>query len=105
VGGGAVTGEVRVLLLHTASDPDAIDRAYHQVSRTLSGTPGLLGNELMRSVLDPTEFAVVSRWSDLASFQKWEEGAEHRDDTAPLRPYRQSGTARAFGIYQVTAAY
>jgi heme-degrading monooxygenase HmoA len=100
-----VTGEVRVLLFHTASDPALIDAAYHEVSRRLAGTPGLRGNELMCSVLDPTEFVVISTWTDLPAFQKWERGEEHRDDTAPLRPYRQSGSGRPFGVYEVTAAY
>ncbi|MET0425255.1 MAG: antibiotic biosynthesis monooxygenase [Actinoplanes sp.] len=98
-------GEVRVLLFHAAADAAQIDRAYHEVSRRLAGTPGLCGNELLRSVHDATEFVVISTWTDLASFQKWEEGGEHRDDTAPLRPYRQTGPERAFGVYQVTAAY
>ncbi|GIF07072.1 antibiotic biosynthesis monooxygenase family protein [Actinoplanes siamensis] len=98
-----MTGEVRVLLFHMASGPERIAAAYHEVSRRLAGTPGLLGNELMCSVLDPTEFVVISTWTDLSAFQKWEQGEAHRDDTAPLRPYRQSG--RAFGVYEVTAAY
>ncbi|ONI78129.1 antibiotic biosynthesis monooxygenase [Actinosynnema sp. ALI-1.44] len=98
-------GEVRVLLYHDTADVTGIEAAYHQVSHNLAGVPGLLGNELLRSVPDPTGFVVVSHWRDLAAFHKWERGVDHRDSTALLRPYRDTSLPRPFGVYQVTAAY
>ncbi|MDG4820752.1 antibiotic biosynthesis monooxygenase [Asanoa sp. WMMD1127] len=97
---------VRVLLFATApsDDPDAVERAYHQISRDLAGTPGLRGNELLRSVADPSDFAVLSEWTDLDAFRSWEEGAAHKGTTAPLRPY-QRPRAQPFGVFQVTATY
>jgi heme-degrading monooxygenase HmoA len=98
--------KVRVVVFATApgDDPGAVERAYHQVSRDLAGTPGLCGNELLRSVTDGSDFAVVSEWEDLAAFQAWEAGVRHKDTTAPLRPFQRPRSS-TFGIYQVTAAY
>jgi heme-degrading monooxygenase HmoA len=101
-------GEVRVLVYQAAVDADQLDAvrtAYHQVSRRLAKVPGMLGNELLRSPLDPTALAVMSRWESLDAFRAWEAGAEHREDTAPLRPYRDTRTAAPFAVYEVDAAY
>ncbi len=98
-------GEVRVLVYHATEDVAGVRKAYHDVSGALAGVPGMLGNELLRSVPDPSGFVVVSRWADLAAFQVWEQGPEHQDRTAPLRPYRDTRLARPFGIYRVEAEY
>ncbi len=102
-----MSARVRVLIYATApdADPGAVADAYHRVSRRLAGTPGLLGNELMRSVLDPRRYVVAAEWQDLASFQTWERGASHRGETAPLRPYQDEPGTAAFGIYEVVASY
>ncbi|MFC6931118.1 antibiotic biosynthesis monooxygenase family protein [Actinomadura yumaensis] len=100
---------MRVLVYASApgADASAVEAAYHTISRALDGTPGLLGNVLMRSLLDPAAFVVMSEWRDIASFRTWEEGAGHRDVTAPLRPLQDSaaGQGSAFGVYEITAAY
>ncbi|WP_225447201.1 antibiotic biosynthesis monooxygenase [Streptacidiphilus sp. PB12-B1b] len=83
----------------------AIQEAYHLVSKRMEGVPGLLGNELLRSAHDPSGLVVMSRWSDLAAFQAWEQGSEHRADTAPLRPYQDTRMEIPFGVYEVDAAY
>jgi heme-degrading monooxygenase HmoA len=97
--------ELRVLLFHSADDVAGVTDAYHQVSREMAGVPGLLGNELLSSVHDPTGFVVVSRWTDLATFDTWEQGPDHKDSTAPLRRYRDGRLERPFGIYRVVASY
>jgi heme-degrading monooxygenase HmoA len=102
----AVSGApVRVLVYATApaGDPDAVAAAYHQISTGLRGVPGLLGNELLRSVHDPAAYAVASYWADLDAFRGWEVTPGHPLSTAPLRPYQTPG--RSAGIYQVAAAY
>ncbi|MFI6942070.1 antibiotic biosynthesis monooxygenase family protein [Streptomyces sp. NPDC050418] len=101
-------GEVRVVVYQAALDAAqlaAVRAAYHEVSERLAGVPGMLGNELLRSPLDPSALAVMSRWESLEAFQKWESGAGHRADTAPLRPYRDTRTSAPFAIYEVDAAY
>lgn len=96
---------VRVLLYHTGDDRDAIEAAYHEASNHLAGVPGMLGNELLASMSDPQGFVVVSSWRDVASFQEWEGGTEHKQQTAPLRPFRDHRMARPFDIYRVAASY
>lgn len=98
-------GGVRVLLYHVADDAAGIEAAYHEASERLAGTPGLLGNELLRSVHAENGFVVVSSWADLAAFDAWEQGAGHKDQTAPLRPYRDLSLARPFAVYRVAATH
>ncbi|NSC21564.1 antibiotic biosynthesis monooxygenase [Streptomyces albus subsp. chlorinus] len=98
-------GEVRVLLYHSTEDEAGIRAAYHEVSSRMAGVPGLLGNELLRSDHDSRQFLVISRWASREDFDRWEQGAQHKGQTAPLRPYRDTGMARPFGVYTVDAAY
>ncbi|MFJ9584815.1 antibiotic biosynthesis monooxygenase family protein [Streptomyces acidicola] len=98
-------GEVRVLVYHQADDVDAIEDAYHDVSREMKEVPGLLGNELLHSLPASTGFVVMSRWADEEAFRTWERGAGHQDSTAPLRPFRDPRMRVPFGIYRVRAAY
>jgi heme-degrading monooxygenase HmoA len=90
-----------VLLFATAPDgPGAIEEAYHRISRSLLGTPGLVRNTLLEQIGEPGRFVVFSEWASFDAFQAWEQGPDHRQLTAPLRPYRDG-----FGIYHVTAEY
>lgn len=103
-----MSGEVRVVVYQAAVDEEqlaAVRAAYHEVSERLADVPGMLGNELLRNPFDPSALAVMSRWESLAAFQKWEAGAGHREDTAPLRPYRDTRTPAPFAVYEVDAAY
>jgi heme oxygenase (mycobilin-producing) len=100
-----VSEEIRVLVYHAADDASAIDEAYHQVSRKMASVPGMLGNELLHSLPDPTGFIVMSRWANIDAFQEWEQGPDHLDTTALLRPFRDPRMTTPFGIYRVTARY
>jgi len=96
---------VRVLVYASApaAGPDVIAEVYHRISRELTGTPGLLGNELLRSAHDPAAHVVTSYWADLKAFRSWESGSDHRLTTAPLRPFQTPGWPA--GIYQVVGTY
>lgn len=98
-------GGVRVLIFNETDDEAGIEAAYHEISRLLAPVPGLLSNELLRSVHAPNEFVVLSHWESMAAFRRWEEGADHHATTAPLRPFRDTGMAKPFGIYRISAAY
>ncbi len=100
-------GRVHVLLYarSPASSPGAVEDVYHQISRSLSGTPGLLGNRLLRDLAGDGDFVVMSEWRSLEAFRTWEQGSDHRNTTAPLRPYQDHRHGRAFGIYEVIAGY
>ncbi|MFD8526711.1 antibiotic biosynthesis monooxygenase family protein [Streptosporangium canum] len=105
--GGSGASRARVLIYTAApsEEPGAVEEAYHQISRDLAGTPGLLGNELLRAADDPAAFVVMSEWESLAAFRSWEEGAAHRGTTTPLRRYQRAPDGRPFGVYEVTAVY
>ncbi|RVX44156.1 heme-degrading monooxygenase HmoA [Nonomuraea polychroma] len=98
---------VRVLLWCRVGEADveAVEAAYHQVSRTLSGTPGLLGNALLRSAVEPDVFAVMSEWESMDAFTAWEQGPSHRDSTAPLRTYQDRGRGRPYELLHTVASY
>jgi heme-degrading monooxygenase HmoA len=99
-----VTG-VQVVLYHRTEDGRAALEAYHESSRRMQGTPGLLGDEFLQAVDDDGRFTVVSRWESLESFVEWESSAAHKEQTAPLRPYRDLSLERPFEVYRVAARY
>ncbi|MER6108916.1 antibiotic biosynthesis monooxygenase family protein [Streptomyces hirsutus] len=106
--GGGPGGGVRVVVYQAAYDEKelaAVRAAYHRVSERLAEVPGMLGNELLRSPQDPSALAVLSRWESMEAFLAWEAGADHRQDTAPLRPFRDTRTAAPFAVYEVDATY
>ncbi|MFJ9630092.1 antibiotic biosynthesis monooxygenase family protein [Streptomyces sp. NPDC091280] len=96
---------LEVVLHHLSDDAEQVVRAYHEASRRMAGTPGLLGNRLLHAVSDPRALVVVSRWRDRAAFEAWERGLAHKEQTAPLRPYRDLQRDRPFEIYRELARY
>ena len=72
---------------HAPDGGGELERAYHEISRTLSGTPGLLGNSLFTDADAPGSYLVVSEWASVEAFRQWERGGEHRRQTAALRPF------------------
>ncbi|MFJ7081867.1 antibiotic biosynthesis monooxygenase family protein [Streptomyces griseus] len=96
---------VEVVLYHLSPRGEDVLAAYHEASRRMAGTPGLLGNQLMTELGRPDSFVVVSHWDTWESFATWESGLEHKNQTAPLREFRDTERARPFEIYQVLASY
>ncbi|GAA2381285.1 antibiotic biosynthesis monooxygenase family protein [Nonomuraea africana] len=98
-----MSGRVRVVVYYSASaaDPGSVVAAYRRVNGGMRGTPGLLSSQLLRSALDPGEFAVLSEWTGLAEFRAWEEGTQHKGQTSALRSYRDEGRGRGYGVYEV----
>ncbi|WP_229698851.1 antibiotic biosynthesis monooxygenase family protein [Wenjunlia tyrosinilytica] len=95
-----------IVWFHTpAEDPGAVERAYHRISAVLADTPGLVRSEFLRSRLDPQSVAVMSEWTSLEAFERWEEGPDHRASTAPLRPYQDHDHGPVFAVYEVAAAH
>jgi heme-degrading monooxygenase HmoA len=94
-----------VLLFVSAPAPDAVADAYHGVSQSLAGTPGLVRNALLELVDAGDRFVVLSEWESLDAFRAWESGTDHRRLTAPLRPYHDRSMAGGYGVYRVAAEY
>ncbi|MEV0325265.1 antibiotic biosynthesis monooxygenase [Micromonospora echinospora] len=103
----STAGRARVMVWHRApaDDADAVAKAYDQISRHLEGTPGLIGNELLRSTTDPHRMVVLSEWESLAAFRVWEEGVSHRPSTSPLRQYQDREQENFFEVFEVSAAF
>ena len=99
------TPAVEVVLYHLCDRGEDVLAAYHEASRRMAGTPGLLGNQLMTELGRPDSYVVVSHWDSWESFEKWETGEQHKDQTAPLREFRDTHRARPFEIYKVLAHY
>ena len=97
----------RVLVHYRTSDddPQAVERTYHEISKRMAGTAGLLRNELLTNALDAGSVVVMSEWESLEAFNAWREGPDH-GVTEPLRTYqdRERGP-KVFEVYQVAAAY
>ena len=104
----AAPAGARVLVFYRApaEDPTAVERVYQEVSNHLSGTVGLLGNQLMKDLTDPGSYVVASDWVDMAAFGVWDQSTGHRK-TTPLDPYQDSDPQRRkhFGVYEVVARY
>lgn len=102
-----MSSRVRVMIYAAApqESPEAVAQAYHNISEELRGTPGLLRNELLSAINDPSSFVVLSEWDSEEAFFAWESGPDHRQATAPLRPYRDLRSRGSFGIYRVAADY
>ncbi|TJZ52221.1 antibiotic biosynthesis monooxygenase [Streptomyces piniterrae] len=94
-----------MVLYHLTDREAAVVAAYHEASRRMAGTPGLLGNQLMNQVGRSDSYVVISHWDSWESFEKWERGAGHKDQTAPLREFRDTGREHPFEIYKVLASY
>ncbi|CAL9500313.1 antibiotic biosynthesis monooxygenase family protein [Streptomyces sp. enrichment culture] len=95
---------VRVLVWYREprDDPAALYRAFEEAERAMRSTPGLIRSELLCSVVHPGSVAVHSEWTGLDAFLAWERGPDHRRDTAPLRPYQDTGRDRVYDVYTVT---
>jgi heme-degrading monooxygenase HmoA len=104
----ATGAAARVLVFYRApdSDPSAVERTYREVSATMRGTEGMVGNQLLKDITDPGSYVVASDWVDMAAFSAWDKSTGHRR-TTPLDPYQDSDPARRkhFGIYEVVARY
>ncbi|MGC4769688.1 antibiotic biosynthesis monooxygenase family protein [Micromonospora sp. DT44] len=98
-------GQVQVVVHHLTDDAVAVRAAYEESSARMAGTPGLLSNELHQGISDPRSFAVVSRWAGWPDFAAWESSPGHRDQTAPLRPFRDHTRPRPFEVFRVTARH
>lgn len=100
-----VDSPVRVFVYLTTDDPQQLLTSYNEVSAVMDGTPGLLANELLGCPHRPHKYVVASEWRTLDDFLRWEQGPDHRDTTAPLRPYQDPTLSPPFSIYQVLASW
>jgi heme-degrading monooxygenase HmoA len=77
-------------MVYAAVDPsreEDFEQAYLEVAAKMKGTPGLLGDELLRDADAPGFYVLSGEWESVEAFRAWEDGPSHRDATVPMRPY------------------
>ncbi|WP_157162867.1 antibiotic biosynthesis monooxygenase family protein [Actinoalloteichus spitiensis] len=99
-----MSGPIHVLLFRTHPDPDEVARAYRQVSAELRGQPGMLADELLRSVSEPDEYLLSSRWESLDALRSWQRGEQHDRVPPSLRVPSDRPLAGGYGLYQPVRA-
>ncbi|WP_131744857.1 antibiotic biosynthesis monooxygenase family protein [Frankia sp. Cppng1_Ct_nod] len=77
------------------------EQAYTQVTARMKGTPGLLGDELLRDGEDPGRYLLLSEWESEEQFLAWESAPIHQEITVPMRPYWSGSFERR--IYNLAA--
>lgn len=100
-------GRVRIIVYLRVPEghPGSLEELYHRISKELDGTPGLLGNELLRDLGDAGAFVIMSEWESQQAFKVWDESASHEGNTAALRPLHDPTRDPGFGMYEVVASY
>ncbi|WP_119730350.1 antibiotic biosynthesis monooxygenase family protein [Thermomonospora amylolytica] len=95
--------EIRVLvyLREPEGERGVIAEAYGRARELLEGTPGLRGDQLLRSVTDPRRFTLVMEWESRRAYAAWEKAHRERGHRSPLRPYQDR--ERPGGHYEVFA--
>ena len=91
---------VRVMVRAQVRQADAVafEAAFAEVTRKVRGTPGHLGDELLRGD-EPGSYILLSEWESREAFLAWEDAPIHRQTTTPMRPYWGGPVTRT--IYDV----
>ncbi len=55
-----------------------VERAFAERPHLVDAAPGFLGLETLVDQNDPCVFYLMTRWSDIESFEHWHGGADHR---------------------------
>ncbi|TKA11205.1 antibiotic biosynthesis monooxygenase family protein [Actinacidiphila oryziradicis] len=63
------------------------ERAFEVVRKRVSGTPGHLGEQLLRDQKESDRYTLLGHWESAEKFLAWEDAPVHREMTVPLRPY------------------
>jgi hypothetical protein len=77
-----------IFVHHRAPTPQALERAYQAASAALAGTPGYLGDELLRSAADRGRYVLVMKWRSAADFSEWEREHRRNGHPSPLREFQ-----------------
>ncbi|MEW2299826.1 antibiotic biosynthesis monooxygenase [Streptomyces sp. NPDC006655] len=63
------------------------EQAFEEVRAKVGGTPGHLGEQLLRHSEDPERYTLLGHWESTEKFLAWEDAPIHRENTVPLRPF------------------
>lgn len=79
---------------------DQFESAFAQVRAKVAGTPGHLGDQLLRAAETPDRYILLGHWESRERFLEWEDAPVHREMTTPLRPFWAGPVERT--IHEVT---
>ena len=79
---------------------EQFEQAFEQVRARVSGTPGHLGDQLLRHAEEPDRYTLLGHWESTEMFLEWEDAPVHREMTVPLRPFWAGQVERT--IHEVT---
>jgi heme-degrading monooxygenase HmoA len=74
-------------------DEEAFEAAYAQVTSNVKGTPGHIGDELLRRAEPPDpddqsrSYVLLSEWESKEAFLAWENAPVHTEKRNPMTPY------------------
>ena len=74
-------------------DEEAFEAAYAQVTSTVKGTEGHVGDELLRRAEPPDpedgprSYVLLSEWESKEAFLAWENAPVHTEKRNPMTPY------------------
>jgi heme-degrading monooxygenase HmoA len=81
---------------------EAFESAFDLVRARVAGTPGHLGDQLLRHAGEQDRYTLLGHWESTEKFLQWEDAPVHREMTVPLRPYWAGKVDRT--IYEITSA-
>lgn len=80
--------QVLVHLREPEDERGAVVAAYREAHAGLEGTPGLLGDRLLRSMTDAGRLTLLMEFADRPSYERWESEHRRRGHPSPLRRYQ-----------------
>jgi heme-degrading monooxygenase HmoA len=88
-----MAARVMVFAKINRGDEEAFETAYAQVTATVKGTDGHLGDELLRRNEPPDDedgprsYILLSEWESKDAFLAWENAPVHTEKRNPMTPY------------------
>jgi heme-degrading monooxygenase HmoA len=100
-----MTARVMVFAKIDRGDEEAFEAAYAQVTASVKGTPGHIGDELLKRKEppdpdgEPRSYVLLSEWESKERFLDWENAPVHTEKRNPMTPYWSGKVERI--IYDV----
>jgi heme-degrading monooxygenase HmoA len=88
-----MAARVMVFAKINRGDEEAFEAAYAQVTATVKGTSGHIGDELLRRAEPPDPddgprtYVLLSEWESKEAFLAWEDAPVHTEKRNPMTPY------------------
>ena len=80
---------IRVIVFARIRPEDCrgFETAFVEVQRRMSGTPGLVRDELLEDETERGRYLLIGEWATKEAFLTWEDDSSHRETSAPMGPF------------------